>query len=194
MLHKPIRFKESPETRGNAPCRARDPRLCGNRIICGSMTLILPPLHIFKVLLARGSGTDMEPPTEYWRSRFQPSQADKISHSPETRENARAPVRDPPFCGYRQRSASFAATCVSGRSCPRPLYCKVRFCLGRTWNGRHDAKRLCTGSTFNNSTLCPHCVFMCFVWISEQTGIISLYWSVFTTATDSVYCAVRISS
>jgi hypothetical protein len=29
--------------------------------------------------------------------------------------------------------------------------------------------------TFPNSTFCPHSVFMCFVWISEQTAIISLY-------------------
>jgi len=29
--------------------------------------------------------------------------------------------------------------------------------------------------TFNNSTFCPHSVFMCFVWIWEQTEIISLY-------------------
>jgi hypothetical protein len=29
--------------------------------------------------------------------------------------------------------------------------------------------------TFNSSTFCPHSVFMCFVWISEQTAIISLY-------------------
>jgi hypothetical protein len=36
--------------------------------------------------------------------------------------------------------------------------------------------------TFNNSTSCPHSVFMCFVWFSEQTAIISLYsnnWLVF---------------
>jgi len=35
---------------------------------------------------------------------------------------------------------------------------------------------------------------MCFVWISEQTGIISLYiinGLVFITETESVYCAVR---
>jgi hypothetical protein len=32
-----------------------------------------------------------------------------------------------------------------------------------------------TSSTFNNSTFCPHSVFMCFVWISEQTAIIPLY-------------------
>jgi len=41
----------------------------------------------------------------------------------------------------------------------------------------------------------PHtAVFMCFVWISEQTAIISLYninWLAFVTETESVYCAVR---
>jgi len=26
-----------------------------------------------------------------------------------------------------------------------------------------------------NATFCPHTVFMCYVWISEQTAIISLY-------------------
>jgi len=35
---------------------------------------------------------------------------------------------------------------------------------------------ICTTSlTLNNSPLCPHSVFMCFVWISELTAIISLY-------------------
>ena len=41
---------------------------------------------------------------------------------------------------------------------------------------------------------CPHSVFMCFVWISEQTAIISLYsinWLVCITETECVYCAVR---
>ena len=41
---------------------------------------------------------------------------------------------------------------------------------------------------------CPHSVFMCFVWVSEQTAIISLYninWLVFITETECVYCAVR---
>ena len=48
--------------------------------------------------------------------------------------------------------------------------------------------------TFTNSTFCPHSVFMCFVWISEQTAIISLYninWLVCITETECVYCAVR---
>jgi len=38
---------------------------------------------------------------------------------------------------------------------------------------------------------------MCFVWISEQTAIISLYsinWLVFITETECVYCAVRTGS
>ena len=48
----------------------------------------------------------------------------------------------------------------------------------------------CSNSTFSP----PHSVFMCFVWISEQTAIISLYsvdWLVFITETECVYCAVR---
>jgi len=35
---------------------------------------------------------------------------------------------------------------------------------------------ICTTSLkFTNSMFCPHSVFVCFVWISEQTAIISLY-------------------
>ena len=51
--------------------------------------------------------------------------------------------------------------------------------------------------TFSNSTFYPHSVFMCFVWIWEQTAIISLYninWLVFITETECVYCAVRSTS
>jgi hypothetical protein len=50
---------------------------------------------------------------------------------------------------------------------------------------------------FKNPTFCPHSVFVCFVWISEQTAIISLHsikWLVFTTETECVYCAVRTES
>jgi hypothetical protein len=53
------------------------------------------------------------------------------------------------------------------------------------------------GLTFTNSTFCPHSIFMCFVLISEQTAIISLYsinWLVFITETECVYCAVRTES
>ena len=54
-----------------------------------------------------------------------------------------------------------------------------------------------TSLTFTKSTFCPHSVFMCFVWIWEQTTIISLYsinWLVFITKTVCVYCAVRTGS
>ena len=57
---------------------------------------------------------------------------------------------------------------------------------------------ICTASlTFNNSTFWPHSVFMYFVWISEQTAIISLYninWLVFITETELVQRAVRTES
>ena len=51
--------------------------------------------------------------------------------------------------------------------------------------------------TLKNSTFCPHSVFMCFVWFSEQTAIISLYninWLFFITETEGVYCAVGTGS
>jgi hypothetical protein len=50
---------------------------------------------------------------------------------------------------------------------------------------------ICTASlTFSSSTFCPHSAFMSFVWIWEQTAIISLYsvnWLV--CVTDSVFTA-----
>jgi hypothetical protein len=42
----------------------------------------------------------------------------------------------------------------------------------------------------HNSMFCPHSVFMCFVWISEQIAIISLYsikWLVFVMETRCVF-------
>jgi len=52
---------------------------------------------------------------------------------------------------------------------------------------------ICTTSlTLTNSTFCPHSVFMCFVWIWEQTAIISLYsinWLGFITETE--VCLLR---
>jgi hypothetical protein len=54
---------------------------------------------------------------------------------------------------------------------------------------------ICTASlTFTILRSAHTAVFMCFVWISEQTAIISLYninWPVFITETECVYCAVR---
>ena len=51
-----------------------------------------------------------------------------------------------------------------------------------------------TSFTFSNSTFCPHSIFMCFVWIWEQTAIISLQninWLVCMFKTKRVYSAVR---
>ena len=65
----------------------------------------------------------------------------------------------------------------------------------RACNG--NALPLPPGLTFNNCTLCPHNVFVCFVWIWEQTAINTLYsinWLVFITETECVYCAVRTGS
>jgi hypothetical protein len=48
-----------------------------------------------------------------------------------------------------------------------------------------------------SSTFRPHSVFVYFVWIWEQTAIISLYsinWLVFITETECVYWAVRTGS
>jgi hypothetical protein len=54
---------------------------------------------------------------------------------------------------------------------------------------------ICKASlAFSNSTFCPHGVFMCFVWILEQTAIISLYninWLVFIAETK---CLLRGAS
>ena len=58
-----------------------------------------------------------------------------------------------------------------------------------------STKHSTTSLTFNNSTFRSHSVFVCFVWIWEQTTIISLYninWLVCITETESVYCAVEI--
>jgi len=55
----------------------------------------------------------------------------------------------------------------------------------------------CTTSlTFNNCTLCPHCIYV-FVFIWEQTTTCATYsinWLVFITEMKSVYSAVRTGS
>jgi hypothetical protein len=58
-----------------------------------------------------------------------------------------------------------------------------------------------TDWVFISETECIYCavrtVFMCFVWISEQTAIISLYsinWLVCITETECVYSAIRNES
>jgi hypothetical protein len=77
--------------------------------------------------------------------------------------------------------------CVCSFLCPPHGICN--FC-----NYRFTAQWLLyipPGVTLTNSTFCPHRVFMCFVWISEQTAIIFLYrinWLVFITETE---CLLR---
>ena len=54
-----------------------------------------------------------------------------------------------------------------------------------------------SGSLYKILRSISHSVFMCFVWIWEQTAIISLYsinWLVCITERKCVYCAVRIGS
>jgi len=46
-------------------------------------------------------------------------------------------------------------------------------------------------STFSNSTFCPHSVFMCFVWISEQTAIISLHSINWLVCITEMVCLLR---
>ena len=61
----------------------------------------------------------------------------------------------------------------------------VGFC---NWEGVFTARYVL------HSTFCPHSLYMCFVWIWEQTAIISLYnndWLVLITETECIYCAVR---
>jgi hypothetical protein len=62
----------------------------------------------------------------------------------------------------------------------------------RIW--RIIKRRLRLANAPKNSTFCSHSLFTCFIWISEQTAVISLYsvnWLDFIAETMSVYCAVR---
>jgi hypothetical protein len=60
------------------------------------------------------------------------------------------------------------------------LSCPVNYILinyGKCSCLSNHAQRLLyvpPGLTFTNSTFCPHSVFMCFVWISEQTATFTL--------------------
>ena len=77
-------------------------------------------------------------------------------------------------------------------------YFTVQHWLGGFYN--RDGVCLLRGTDWifiHNSTLCTNSVFVCFVWISEQTAIVSLNsnnWLVFITETECVYCAVRTGS
>ena len=78
------------------------------------------------------------------------------------------------LCGSENKQRLFPYTAVTDSFCNRDRVCLVR---GTDW------------IFIYNSTFCPHSVFMCFVWIWEQTAIISLYsinWLVFITETVCV--------
>ena len=86
-----------------------------------------------------------------------------------------------------------------------PTQCVYVFCVDLRTNsdyftvqhwlvGFYNRGGVFTARYVLHSAFCPHSVFMCFVWIWEQTAIISLYnidWLVFITETECVYCAVR---
>jgi hypothetical protein len=64
-------------------------------------------------------------------------------------------------------------------------------------DGRNKDNKNVNVNAPKNSTFRPQSAFMCFVWLSEQTAIISLYSCkrlVFITEMESVYCAVRTGS
>ena len=79
-----------------------------------------------------------------------------------------------------------------------PLFLLCLLCT----DGRTERYYLCKAQyrQFNIQpfyVLPTHTVFICFVWIGEQTAIMSLYstnWMVFLTESESVYCAVRTGS
>jgi len=74
---------------------------------------------------------------------------------------------------------------------------QAEFCPHRTRICGQCGKELTSARTKIIAIFCPHGAFMDFVWIWEQTEIISLYsinWLVFTTETECVYCAVRTGS
>jgi len=83
-----------------------------------------------------------------------------------------------------QHRRAFDSTTVKLQQKIFPVFLKMFLALGRAALFLIDSIKpfyspvgaICiTSLTFNNSTFSPHSVFMCFVWISEQTAIISLY-------------------
>ena len=86
---------------------------------------------------------------------------------------------------YQITPRLLAFACVNTRKCQQRRWSPLTdsACLKDRLPQQSPVVTICTASwTFTNSTFCPHSVFMCFVWIWEQTAIISLYrinWLVF---------------
>jgi DNA-directed RNA polymerase subunit RPC12/RpoP len=88
------------------------------------------------------------------------------------------------YCAVRSAHTVYLCVLCGSENKQRLLHCTAL----TDWFYNRDRVCLLRG------TFCPHSVFTCFVWIWEQTAIISLYsikWLVFVTETESVYCAVR---
>jgi hypothetical protein len=102
----------------------------------------------------------------------------------------------------------FIVTAVRTQEPENPLW-KILFVIrhsGFAWLGKESFSNFASvlsdpvvtirTARFSVQKFCilPQNVFMCFVWVSEQTTIISLYsinWLVCITETECVYCAVR---
>jgi hypothetical protein len=89
--------------------------------------------------------------------------------------------------------------------CVLPTQCIYVFCVDLRTNSYYFTVQHWLVGFYNWDGVCllrgtfyilrsAHTVYLCFVWIWEQTAIISLYsidWLVFITETECVYCAVR---
>ena len=81
-----------------------------------------------------------------------------------------------PDTGKRTRIDMLRAVHIARIDMLRAVYIALclLLCTQRASKSTETGSSWVTFNT-NNSTFCPHSVFMCFVWISEQTAIISLY-------------------
>ena len=114
-----------------------------------------------------------------------------------------------PSCGIHEKSA-LKMTCLVRQSVMQmPPSAEILFitfhahnlqAFRSTWKGQHFKAQwsLYVPPVYHSPILhSAHTVFVCFVWIWEQTTIISLYsinWLVCITERECVYCAVRTGS
>jgi len=102
--------------------------------------------------------------TAQW-SLYVPHGANYIYRTVVTMCTARWSLYVPHSCHYMYRTV--VTICTAQWSLYVPHSCHYMY--------RTAVTTSTTSLTFNNSTFCPHSAFICFVWISEQTAIISLY-------------------
>jgi hypothetical protein len=78
----------------------------------------------------------------------------------------------------------------------KPIICGVSYCIDGLLCSRWNPY-VPPGLGLKICMFLSHSVFLCSVWISEITAIISPYnvnWLVFITQTQGIYCAVRTGS